>query len=50
MAAPYVAGVVALMLSANPNLTTAQVQQILIETAYRGETAVTTQSGEEAMV
>jgi subtilisin family serine protease len=49
MAAPYVAGVVALMLSANPNLTTVQVQQILIETAYRGETEPAAQSWEEAM-
>ena len=33
MAAPHVAGVVALMLSANPNLTDAQVRQIVTETA-----------------
>jgi hypothetical protein len=33
MAAPHVAGVVALMLSANPNLTHTQVRQILIDTA-----------------
>ncbi|MBW4508200.1 MAG: S8 family serine peptidase [Scytonematopsis contorta HA4267-MV1] len=33
MATPHVAGVVALMLSANPYLTHAQVRQILIETA-----------------
>ena len=33
MAAPHVAGVVALMLSANPNLTDAQVRQIMAETA-----------------
>ncbi|MCC5663075.1 S8 family serine peptidase [Nostoc sp. CHAB 5784] len=33
MAAPHVAGVVALMLSANPNLTNAQVRQIVAETA-----------------
>lgn len=31
MAAPYISGVVALMLSANPNLTPDQVRQILIE-------------------
>jgi subtilisin family serine protease len=33
MAAPHVAGVVALMLSANPNLTHAQVREILTSTA-----------------
>ncbi|EPF20199.1 S8 family serine peptidase [Microcystis aeruginosa] len=33
MAAPHVAGVVALMLSANPNLTDAQVRQIITTTA-----------------
>lgn len=33
MAAPHVAGVVALMLSANPNLTDAQVREIVAETA-----------------
>ncbi|HTL88231.1 MAG TPA: S8 family serine peptidase [Leptolyngbya sp.] len=33
LAAPYVSGVVALMLSANPNLTSDQVRQILIETS-----------------
>jgi hypothetical protein len=33
MAAPHVAGVVALMLSANPNLTDAQVRQIITATA-----------------
>jgi subtilisin family serine protease len=41
MAAPAVAGVVALMLSANPNLTPAQVRQIMIETAYRGPASST---------
>ncbi|BBD65163.1 peptidase S8/S53 [Nostoc commune NIES-4072] len=33
MAAPHVAGIVALMLSANPNLTDAQVRQIVAETS-----------------
>ncbi|MFO0163275.1 MAG: S8 family serine peptidase [Microcystis sp.] len=33
MAAPHVAGVVALMLNANPNLTDAQVRQIITDTA-----------------
>lgn len=33
MAAPYVSGVVALMLQANPNLTPGEVERILIETA-----------------
>lgn len=35
MAAPHVAGVAALLLSANPNLTAAQVQDLLITTANR---------------
>ncbi|MEH1944025.1 MAG: S8 family peptidase [Nostoc sp.] len=42
MAAPHVAGVVALMLSANPNLTDAQVRQIVAETA--GNSTETTNS------
>ncbi len=33
MASPHVAGLVGLMLSANPNLTTAQIRQIIAETA-----------------
>ncbi len=36
MAAPHVAGVVALMLSANRNLTPEQMRQMMIETAFRG--------------
>jgi subtilase family serine protease len=36
MATPHVAGVVALMLSANPDLTDAQVRQILTQTAITG--------------
>jgi subtilisin len=42
MAAPHVAGVVALMLSANSNLTDAQVRQIVTETA--GNSTQTTSS------
>ncbi|WP_375471786.1 S8 family peptidase [uncultured Nostoc sp.] len=42
MAAPHVAGIVALMLSANPNLTDAQVRQIVTETA--GNSTQTTNS------
>jgi subtilisin family serine protease len=38
MAAPHVAGVVALMLSASPNLTDAQVRQIVSETALHSTT------------
>jgi subtilisin family serine protease len=37
MAAPHVAGVVALMLSANPNLTDAQVRQIVTSTAENSQ-------------
>ena len=37
MAAPHVAGVVALMLSANPNLTDSQVRQILADTSSNSE-------------
>ena len=40
MAAPYVSGVVALMLQANPNLTPAEVEQILIETANPSRVSV----------
>jgi hypothetical protein len=35
MGVPHVAGVVALMLQANPNLTPAQIKRILVETANR---------------
>ncbi|WP_193199380.1 S8 family peptidase [Nostoc sp. MG11] len=41
MATPHVAGVVALMLSANPNLTDAQVRQIVTETAGNSTQAST---------
>ncbi|MGB3299442.1 MAG: S8 family peptidase [Phormidesmis sp.] len=41
MAAPHVAGVVALMLSANPNLTHAQVREILTGTATANATNTT---------
>jgi hypothetical protein len=53
MAAPHVAGVVALMLSANPNLTPVQVRQILTETAFRGDgqqAAVMTRSWDAGVV
>jgi subtilisin len=53
MAAPHVAGVVALMLSANPNLTPVQVRQILTETAFRGngqQATVMTRSWEGGVV
>ncbi|MBK1988762.1 S8 family serine peptidase [Sphaerospermopsis aphanizomenoides BCCUSP55] len=39
MAAPHVAGVVALMLSANPNLTESQVREIITSTAENGTNA-----------
>lgn len=48
MAAPHVAGVVALMLSANSNLTDAQVRQILAETSGNS-TQSTALSGENNM-
>jgi subtilisin len=41
MATPHVAGVIALMLSANPNLTDAQVRQIVTETAGNSTEATT---------
>ncbi|QOV24145.1 S8 family peptidase [Anabaenopsis elenkinii] len=39
MAAPHVSGVVALMLSANPNLTHGEIRQIIMETAGNSSTA-----------
>ena len=44
MACPFVAGVAALLLQVNPNLSAAQVKEILIETAYNDQ--FTEQSGE----
>lgn len=50
MAAPHVAGVVALMLSANPDLTHAQVREILVGTTFNStatsQTAQTVQSNQ----
>ena len=37
MACPFVAGVAALVLQANPNLSAAQVKEILLETAYEDQ-------------
>ncbi|MDR1459134.1 MAG: S8 family peptidase [Bacteroidales bacterium] len=45
LSSPFVAGVVALVLEANPYLTPAQVKEILIQTAYSDKN--TQQSGEE---
>jgi subtilisin family serine protease len=41
MASPYVSGVVALMLSANPNLTVAQVRNIITSTAGNSNSSAT---------
>jgi subtilisin family serine protease len=41
MATPHVAGVVALMLSANPKLTDAQIRQIVTQTAVNGNKTTT---------
>jgi subtilisin len=45
MATPHVAGVVALMLSANPNLTQDQVRQITTETAMSDSIGTSSRSG-----
>ncbi len=44
MASPHVAGVVALMLSANPDLTTTQIRQIITETSENSTQATATNS------
>jgi subtilisin family serine protease len=50
MATPHVAGVVALMLGANPNLTDAEIRQIIIETAGNSTPIATSNSFEVSPV
>ncbi|MCC5639337.1 S8 family serine peptidase [Nostoc sp. CHAB 5844] len=50
MATPHVAGIVALMLSANRNLTSAQVRQIITETAGNNTQAATSSSNTGSIV